>query len=146
VRPAAHFPNLALPSLIRRACCYLLASKSFYPALPAAYYESVLGAAAWERAWLVGPAACLRAATARRLVHAFPGKMVLVHSPAAPRSDPGAAAAAWQRWEPAFGVVADFLFMRAAPGILVLGLGSFSFWAGWLNQSPATEVRTEARP
>jgi len=131
--------------------CFYCGRKSFYPALPASYYESILNATPWERAWLVGPPVCLKGATARRLSRAFPGKMVLVHSPTPPKMDPrrgpqlrqtGAAAEVgpWQEWEPTFGVIADVLFMRAAPGVLILGLGSFSFWAGWLNDQPNTQV------
>ena len=46
----------------------------------------------------------------------------------------------WMTWAPAGGVVADLLFLRLSRGLLVLGVGSFSFWAGWLSEHAAHVV------
>jgi hypothetical protein len=56
-----------------------------------------------------------------------------------------AADAAWSAWAPAPAVVADFLFLLHAKHTLVLSVGSFSFWAGWLSDAATVHLPMAGR-
>ena len=123
-------------------------SKAFYPPLPLSYYTDILESIdeKWDTAWVVGPTACLRGATARLLRHAFPRKIVVLREyiPEKVVSVDGQQPP-WERWAPSSALVADLLFLRATTGPLILSVGSFSFWAGWLSSSSEIHMPVAGR-
>ena len=107
-------------------------SRSFYPSLPFEFYATILArrSGSWKQAWIVAPLSCTKSLVVSKLKRYFPGR---VHLHAAQERD------GKQNAENVVNAaISDLFFLMATRNMLILSVGSFSFWSGYLSN--ASEV------
>lgn len=57
----------------------------------------------------------------------------------------GSKSSSWQDWGPSLALIADLIFLRFASNSIVLSVGSFSFWCGWLGNATQVHVPIAGR-
>lgn len=51
----------------------------------------------------------------------------------------------WHKWGPSLALITDLLFLRSTSRTLVLSVGSFSFWCGWLGNATQVHIPIAGR-